>query len=380
MKKLALILTILLVLASAIGCGAATRINDQASTGEGTVSAPSFSVGSPGSTRPTVPSTTPAPPPAIQLPPTEAGSSGDAFAGDTDRLIIRTGNLALVVEDVAQTIDLISKIATDTGGFVVNSQSYHIGESLRGTITVRVPSETFETAMASIAGLAVDVRSETTNSQDVTEEFVDLQARLKNLEATEQQLLVIMAKAEKVEDVLAVQRELTNTRAQIEQTKGRIQFLERSTSTSLIQVDLEQSRLEVKLTAGTLNPRVGQRVQFFAEVSGGFQPYSYEWDFGDKGKSTLANPTHDFKSAGDYTVILKVTDDRGNTATETREDYVSVTGGWNPGSVARTAWRGLEVFGQGLVNVLIWLGIFSPMWIIGGILAWWLIRRRKKAR
>lgn len=378
MKKLALILTILLVLAAAIGCGAASRTNE-ASTGGGMAGAPSFSVTSPDSSRPTVPSATP--PPTIQIPPKEEGiADGDAIAADTDRLIIRTGNLSLVVEDVTQAIDLISNIATDTGGFVVNSQSYHIGESLRGTITVRVPSETFETAMTSIAALAVDVRSETTNSQDVTEEFVDLQARLKNLEAAEQQLLAIMAKAEKVEDVLAVQRELTNTRAQIEQTKGRIQFLERSTSTSLIQVDLEQSRLEIKLTAGTLNPRVGQRVQFFAEVNGGFQPYSYEWDFGDKGKSTLANPTHDYKSAGDYTVTLKVTDDRGNTANETRDDYISVTGGWNPGSVARTAWRGLEVFGQGLVNVLIWVGIFSPIWIAGGILAWWLVRRSKKRK
>jgi len=78
--------------------------------------------------------------------------------------------------------------------------------------------------------------------------FVDLTAKLKNLEATEQQLLKIMEKAEKVEDILAIQRELTNTRQQIEQTKGRMQYLEQTSATSLIEVSLEQSKLDAKFT------------------------------------------------------------------------------------------------------------------------------------
>ena len=73
-----------------------------------------------------------------------------------------------------------------------------------------------------------------------------------------------------------------------------------------------------------------------------------------------------------------MTDDRGNSDEEVREDYITVLPGWNAGSVAGSAWDGLVTLGQTLANVLIWIGIFSPVWIIVGLVALWAWRRSKK--
>jgi PKD repeat protein len=326
---------------------------------------------------PTVPPMTSAPAPTIILEKTPQ-YSGVSDATTPDRMIVRTGNMSLVVEDVTVTIGLISKLAENSQGYVVASNSWREGERLRGTISIRVPAGDFEGIVRAIANLAVEVTSQTTSSQDVTEEYVDLTAKLKTLDATEQQLLRIMEKAEKVEDILSVQRELSNTRSQIEQTKGRMQYLEKTSATSLIQVSLEQSKLDAKLTVNRRFIRSGESVQFTAQVAGGFSPYSYQWDFGDSKTSNDPAPAHSYRGAGDYTVSLIVTDDRGNAATAEMKDYVTVQAGWSAGNVAGSAWNGLASFGRGLLSVGIWLGIFSPVWLVIGGIVYWQARRRRK--
>jgi len=227
--------------------------------------------------------------------------------------------------------------------------------------------------------LAVEVIREETSGKDVTEEYIDLSAKLRNLEVTEEQLLKLMEKAEKVEDILNVQRELSRTSGEIEQTKGRMQYLERTSDTSLIRVQLEQAQLDVNFTGSKRRVKEGQKIEFEGRVSGGFAPYSYEWDFGDGNTSTSGAPIHAYDTAGSYTVSLRVTDDRGNTGTETRDEYIIVRLGWGAGITASSAWSGLVTFGRVLTDILIWVGIFSPVWIIGGVIvyfAWW--RRRKR--
>ncbi|MBN2456553.1 MAG: DUF4349 domain-containing protein, partial [Sedimentisphaerales bacterium] len=211
----------------------------------------------------------------------------------------------------------------------------------------------------------------------------DLSAKLKNLRATETQLLQILTKAETIEDILAVQSQLTSVRDQIERTQGRMQYLEQTSSTSLITVQLTQSKLDTQLTAAS--SRIideGEEVYFRAEVSGGFAPYTYKWDFGDGTTSTDESPVHTYDADGKFTVTLTVTDDKGNTATDTRTDYITVNvkEGWNAGNIARSAWNGLKVFGQVILDIIIFVGIFSFVWVpIGGIV-WFCIWRRKKTR
>jgi hypothetical protein len=78
-------------------------------------------------------------------------------------------------------------------------------------------------------------------------------------------------------------------------------------------------------------------------------------------------------------VTLTITDDKGNTATDTRSDYITVQSGWNIGHVAKNAWSGLGVLFRAIVNVLIVLAVFSPVWLIGGGIVWWFgFRKRAK--
>jgi len=303
--------------------------------------------------------------------------TGDSWA--TERMIVRTAEISLVVIDVATALDQVTDMAERFDGYVVSSTRWKEDERLIGNITIRVSADDFDEAMAVLRGLAVDVTHEDTSAKDVTEEYIDLSAKLKNLEATEEQYLRLMEKAEKVEDILAVQRELSKTRGEIEQTKGRMQYLERTSATSLIEIHLEQAELDVNLTANRKTVKEKERVEFEGRIRGGFSPYSYEWDFGDGETSTSAYPIHAYKNSGSYTVSLKVTDDRGNTVTEKRDEYIIVLPGWSAGNVASTAWSGLVTFGHVLANILIWIGIFSPVWIIGGGIFYWLRRRRRRS-
>ena len=297
-------------------------------------------------------------------------------------MIVRTGAMRLVVNDVPVALDRIAELAEDFDGYVVSSEKWKEGERLVGRITIRVVAEHFHDAILALREMAVEVRSEETGSQDVTEEYVDLSAKLKNLEATEKEYLRLMTKAEKVEDMLGVQRELSETRGDIERTKGRMQYLERTSTTSLIEVSLEQAKLDVEFQAQKRSVKEGEKTWFEARVAGGFAPYSYEWDFGDGETSTAEYPSHAYKSAGSYTVSLKVTDDKGNTDSETRIEYITVLPGWSAGSIVSGAWNGLVTFGHVLANIFIWLGIFSPVWIVIGVIvyfAWWRRRKRRAA-
>jgi len=192
-------------------------------------------------------------------------------------------------------------------------------------------------------------------------------------------LLEIMQHAATVTEVLAVQTQLTKTREDIEVTKGRMQYLEQTAAMSLITVNLSQSELVLNLVAGTRNANAGDNINFGVNIQGGISPFSYIWDFGDGETSTDANPWHRYTSSGVYTVSVTVTDDSGNIAADTREDYINVTPGWSAGDVAKGAWRGFLGFLKFLFTVLLWVLYFSPFILIGvGI--WWLIRRARRNR
>ena len=186
-------------------------------------------------------------------PPPEAWSEGSSAVEDRaydnddyystadsdERMIVRNGEMELVVEDITQAVEDITQMSLAFGGYVVSSYVRGEEEEMRGWITFRVPDEKFETALEQLRDMAVRVESEQTYSQDVTEEYIDLQARLANAEATEQQYLALLDKAEEIDDILDIYDYLSRIRSEIEQLKGRIQYLEQTTSTSLISVSLE---------------------------------------------------------------------------------------------------------------------------------------------
>jgi len=166
-----------------------------------------------------------------------------------ERMIIKTGSLSMVVKDVNEVIVGITKYATDNGGFVVYSNIYKSGIAPTGEVTVRIPVNVFGTGIDEIKKMG-EIKSESVNGQDVTEEYVDLDLQLKNLRAAENQFLQIMNRAVKIEDVLAVQRELTNVRGQIESIQGRMKYLSQSVELSTLTVYLSTDPNELP----TLNP------------------------------------------------------------------------------------------------------------------------------
>ena len=369
MKKYVLGIILLFAVTTLAACSSGSR-GSQSSLGEGT----------PG--KYTVPATTTwaAATPSSTSPVSMGGNtySSDAQAPAIDRMVVRTGTLQLVVSDVTGAIDQVAGIAVQNGGYVVSSQKAKNGERLSGYISIRVLASNYDAAVLALRSLALDVVNETSSSQDVTQEYVDLTSRLKNLQATDAQLLKIMAAAATTKDVLDVQAQLTNIEGQIEQTKGRMQYLEQTSSTSLINVQLDQAAVNVKITADKTRAGYGEKIHFQAQISGGTLPYSYEWTFGDGATSNLAAPDHSYSTAGTFTVALTVTDDKGYSNTETRSAYINVEGGWNAGAVARSAWNGFSVFGRGLLNFAIWVGIFSPLWIIILAILWFAVWRKKK--
>jgi hypothetical protein len=174
----------------------------------------------------------------------------------TDRKIVRTGSATLEVVDIDKTLDSIATLAAQYNGYVVSSNRYNGDQnqvydksiivpttgSQGGDISLRVPADKFDEVMQKLNAMAVKVQSENTNSQDVTEQYTDLQAQLKNQQAAEAQYLDILKKADNVKDILAVQQELTTVMGNIESLQGRIQYLERTSDMSMIQVSLVKSR------------------------------------------------------------------------------------------------------------------------------------------
>ncbi len=191
----------------------------------------------------------PEPTPMSPPPPEEFTDKGYPNAGgfapeaiNTERKIIKTGHITLEVEAIAEAIDKVAEVADELGGYVVSSHKSEGEKRTSGYITIRVPADIFDEAFNRLRQLAVSVPDESTEAKDVTEEYIDLQARLHNLEATETQYLALLEKAETVEEMLKVQQALSNVRGQIEQIEGRIKYLERTSDMSLIEVGLKETK------------------------------------------------------------------------------------------------------------------------------------------
>ncbi len=138
--------------------------------------------------------------------------------------------------------------------------------------------------------------------------------------------------------------------------------------------------MEVRFDASPTEVQVGQKVRFSPQLAGGFSPYSYQWDLGDDTISTERAPTHSYSQAGRYSILLTVTDDKGNTALETQKQFIIVTAppGWSMAKEAAGAVRALSAIGQGLGTGLIWMAVLLPVWgLVVGLIVAALVRRRR---
>jgi hypothetical protein len=154
------------------------------------------------------------------------------------RSIIRSGSVEMQVTSVAEAFEQVTAVATGAGGFVASSQFFGQGDEQTAYLTVRVPSERFDAVLDQLRGLAVEVDSISTNSEDVTGEVTDLESSLRNLRAVEAQYIELLGRANAIGDVLQVQDRLNQTRLQIDQIEGRIQLLGRLSDLATLSVQL----------------------------------------------------------------------------------------------------------------------------------------------
>lgn len=156
----------------------------------------------------------------------------------TERLVIRTATVNTLVADVNVAEGLVRQLAEDREGFVLSSLAEGEDEQRTATISFKVPAERFDETLGAIAKLALKVESLQVEGQDVTDEYVDLESRLRNLRAVETRLLQFLNDANRTEDALAVNAQLTDIQGQIEQAQGRIAYLKQSAALSTITVSL----------------------------------------------------------------------------------------------------------------------------------------------
>lgn len=161
----------------------------------------------------------------------------------TERKIIRNADLRLEASSPEETQQKIAQVAESKNGFVIETSqtSSNVQTSTRDIVnmTIRVPADKFEEAITEIRASGSRVIQENVKGQDVTEEFIDIEARLKTQRALEAQFLEIMKRATTVEDTLNVQRELADVRGEIEKIEGRRRFLENQSSLSTIKIQIQ---------------------------------------------------------------------------------------------------------------------------------------------
>jgi len=171
------------------------------------------------------------------------GTGAGSLPSVIDRKITRTASLEVSVDNVLESVQKVEDIAVIAGGFVSNSSLAVTGsEEDNGietaTVKIRVPAEAYSDVLGQLRGIAKEVRSQSEDTQEVTEEYTDLQSRIRNLEATEGRYLDLLSRATTISDILSLEDRLTSVRGQIEQAQGRINVLDALTDLATISIRL----------------------------------------------------------------------------------------------------------------------------------------------
>jgi len=161
----------------------------------------------------------------------------------SNRMIVKNADIRLLVEDTNTAIDRTTQIVGDAGGYIVSSrvwyQDYAQYQLKFASVTLGVPVDEFEKVLSRLRGIALEVRDETASGDDVTDQYVDLQSQLTNLEATRERVASFLADAKTVDEALRINQELANLEAQIEQIKGRMNYLNDRSAFSTVTINLE---------------------------------------------------------------------------------------------------------------------------------------------
>jgi hypothetical protein len=207
----------------------------------------------------------------------QASASGNLGApttpAATTRKIIRNGELGLSVDAPEEAQRKATALIEEKGGFVVTSDTRRYGhgedQSVSVTMVVRVPAERFSETLDALRKLSSAVDQEKVTGQDVTEEYLDLEARIRTQKAVEAQFLDLMKETKTVAEALDVRKHLGEVRGEIEKLEGRRRFLENQSSLSTITVTFHRPNLTAAEAPVNLAGTIRQAGQDAVSVSKG---------------------------------------------------------------------------------------------------------------
>ncbi|MDG5787748.1 DUF4349 domain-containing protein [Evansella sp. AB-P1] len=164
----------------------------------------------------------------------------------TEQMIIYNGNLSIEVIDFKRAQADIQENTEQLGGYIVESSIYHHGEDrLSGNLVVRIPQEHFHSFLNDMESTSTKVLERTIHGNNVTEEYIDLESRLRSKEAVEERLLLFMEEAENTEDLLKISNDLTKIQEEIERLKGRMNYLENNVAFSTVTIYINEKTINV---------------------------------------------------------------------------------------------------------------------------------------
>jgi len=206
-------------------------------------------------------------PPAAPLPDRQAATQGPA-SQVAPSMLIRTGAASIEVDRLDPAIIKVRQLAAQLGGYVANSSISGGRDQIRSaTLELKIPAARYDQAVSGLGGIG-RVESVNTNVEDVGEEFVDITARVANSKRLEERLVGLLAtRTGKLEDVLAVERELARVREEIERYEGRIRFLRTRAAVSTLSVTVHEPAPLLGRSPGE-NPIVGALVQAWRNFVG----------------------------------------------------------------------------------------------------------------
>ena len=195
----------------------------------------------------------------------------DGTVAQTSHLIIKSAEMRLLVEDSDNAIDRLTQIVGDSGGYIISSRMWnqpHLdGLNYKyATATIGVPVTQFERVLNRLRGISIQVLDETASGEDVTDQYVDLQSQLTNLEATRERIKSFLEDATTVDEALRINAELAEIERQIEEIKGRINYLQDRSAYSTITVNIEPRLPDVIIETPTPTPSVWKPGETFEDA------------------------------------------------------------------------------------------------------------------
>lgn len=188
----------------------------------------------------------------------------------SNRKIIYTANLSIEVKNYQQILNKIQSEITNRGGYIVDSNM--IGETehnpTNGHVTVRIPQNQFREFMQIVEEGSNNVLDSSVSGQDVTEEFIDLDSRLKSKRVVEERLLSFMEQAEKTEDLLTISNDLADVQGELDEITGRIKYLENRTDLATITISIKEKNITISgINDGDLNTWEKTKQQFLKSIN-----------------------------------------------------------------------------------------------------------------